>query len=96
MESCKTFTFTRHAIMQMFERDISIKTVKTVVTKGEVIQSYSNDKPYPSSLILGFIKKRPIHVVMAKDDKTGECIIVTAYQPSEKIWKSNFKTRNEN
>jgi len=42
---CESFEFTRHAVQKMFERDISITIVKQVVKKGEVIQSYPNDKP---------------------------------------------------
>ncbi|MCC5904624.1 MAG: DUF4258 domain-containing protein [Balneolaceae bacterium] len=90
---CTFFTFTRHAVMQMFEREISVDDVKKVVTEGEIIQSYPNDKPYPSVLILGFINKRPIHTVVASEQTLGECIIVTAYQPSAKVWEDDFKKR---
>jgi len=91
--NCAFFSFTRHAVMQMFERDISIDDVKMVAKEGEIIQSYADDKPYPSFLILGFINKRPIHVVIASDKTLGECIVVTAYQPSAKVWENDFKTR---
>lgn len=95
MTTCRNFTFTRHAITQMFERSISIEAVKSVVLKGEVIQSYLDDKPYPSFLILGYVDKRPLHVVVANEKSVGECIIVTAYQPSEKVWEDDFKTRTK-
>ena len=93
MISCKTYSFTRHAVLQMFERKISVNDVKSVVKKGEIIQSYPDDKPYPSFLILAHINKRPIHVVLAVDTNVENCTIVTAYEPSSKLWNHNFKTR---
>ncbi|WP_228024518.1 DUF4258 domain-containing protein [cf. Phormidesmis sp. LEGE 11477] len=58
-----------HAIKQMFQRRISKKAVTAVVTNGEVIADYSDDRPYPSCLLLGYVGKRALHVVAAKDVK---------------------------
>lgn len=93
MVSCRTYSFTRHSTVQMFERKISVKNVKTTVKSGEVIQSYPDDKPYPSFLILAFINKDPIHVVVAINKQEEHCIIVTAYKPSGRLWSSDFRTR---
>ena len=90
---CKSYEFTRHAVQKMFERDISIDIVKHVVKKGEVIQSYPYDKPYPSFLILCQINKRPIHTVLAKDEVSKKCIIITAYEPSTELWSNGFRTK---
>jgi len=90
---CESFEFTRHAIQKMFERDISIAIVKQVVKNGEVIQSYPDDKPYPSFLMLCEINKRPIHIVLAKEDIDKKCIIVTAYEPAIELWSNGFRTR---
>ena len=90
---CESLEFTRHAIQKMFERDISIAIVKQVVKNGEVIQSYPDDKPYPSFLMLCEINKRPIHIVLAKEDIDKKCIIVTAYEPSIELWSNGFRTR---
>jgi hypothetical protein len=38
----------------MFERRITAEDVRAVVADGEVIQSYPEDKPYPSRLVLGW------------------------------------------
>ncbi len=59
--------FSNHAAKQMFQRDISVKEVEYVLENGEIIFDYSDDKPYPSSLILGYYIQRPLHVVFSLD-----------------------------
>ena len=49
---------------------------------GEVIKEYPADKPYPGFLVLGYMNKRAIHVVVARNDSDSTCIIVTTYHPS--------------
>ncbi len=85
--------FSQHAIQRMFERDIDEKDILQVIKNGEEIKDYPNDSPYPSKLILGYVKNIPIHIVIAinKEDKCG--IIITTYIPTEKVWCDNFKRR---
>ena len=78
----------------MFRRNISLEEVKFILNTGEVIREYSDDKPYTSFLILGFIDHRPLHLLVAKDSDAGNCIMVTAYEPDKKLWSSDFKTKN--
>lgn len=47
------FTWQRHALERMMERGISRNTVINVLLAGEVIEDYSDDKPFPSALFLG-------------------------------------------
>ena len=89
---CSTIVFSDHAISQMFNRDILVDNVKEVISKGEVIKDYPNDKPYPSYLILDYVTQRPLHLVLAKDD-LDKCIVITVYEPSKEIWAANFKTK---
>ena len=81
-----------HAIERMFQRNISNKDVETAIQKGEIIESYENDKPYPSFLILYTIEKRPIHVVFAYDDNEN-IVVTTTYIPHNTKWENDFKTR---
>jgi hypothetical protein len=67
--------------------------VVSIIEVGQPIQEYADDKPYPSYLMLGYLNQRPLHIVVAKDDIENICIIVTAYQPSNEIWNSDFKTK---
>jgi hypothetical protein len=78
----------------MFKRSISPYEVETTINEGEIIRSYPNDTPFPSCLLLSFVQKRAIHVVVSKDERSGNCIIITAYEPDTSIWAADFKTKN--
>lgn len=81
-----------HAIERMFQRDIYEHQVEEVVERGEIIESYVDDKPYPSFLVLGYCDGLALHVVYAKDEE-GNVIVITAYNPSLSKWQSDLKTR---
>jgi len=88
-----TVIFRIHAIQRMFQRNISEQDVRRILINGETIENYADDKPYPSRLILGWIDKRPIHVVMADNFKNNEIIIITVYEPDTSQWIDDFKRR---
>jgi hypothetical protein len=77
----------------MFERGIRPSEVRTVITSGEVIAEYQDDRPYASYVILSFIKDRPIHAVVAVEPDTLKCYVVTVYPPDPELWSSDFRTR---
>ena len=77
----------------MFEEGISAQEVTAVVRSGTVIRDYPEDRPFPSVLMLGFVRGRPIHVVAALDSEPGVCHIVTAYVPDPERWEEDFRTR---
>lgn len=89
----RRLTFRVHAIRRMFRRSITHDQVRLVLESGQVIEDYPDDTPYPSQLILGWIGTRPLHVVAAYDAKTGEAIIITAYEPDPAQWDSALKRR---
>ncbi len=70
---CIEIMFSRHAVQRMFERGIATKDVRAVIVGGKSIADYPDDKPLPSRLILGFVRNRPIHVVVAFDESNGWC-----------------------
>lgn len=76
----------------MNERDISIKDVKNSIRFGEVIESYENDKPFPSKLSM-YAASKLIHVVYAESEE--EIIIITTYEPSLEKWENDFKIRKK-
>ena len=92
--NCNKILFSDHIISQMFRRNITLEEVKFILNNGEVIREYSDDKPYPSFLILGLIDLRPLHLLVAKDSETGNCVMVTAYEPDKNVWSTDFKTKN--
>ena len=85
--------FRVHAIQRMFERRITEDDVSHVLATGEVIESYENDTPYPSRLILGYCGSRPLHVVVADNQEDRETIVITAYEPEPAQWDSSFRRR---
>ena len=91
--NCATIHYSRHAFERMFERAITTEVIRKVVTKGEIIANYPDDRPFPSALILGFDQARPIHVVAARNATTGECHVVTVYVPDPALWDATFKQR---
>lgn len=90
---CREITFTKHAFERMFSRSISPRDVRNIVVNGETIITYPNDVPFQSTLLLGYLDKRPIHVLVGKDPSTAICYIITVYEPDITIWEDDFKRR---
>ncbi|PPK55359.1 DUF4258 domain-containing protein [Marinobacter persicus] len=93
MMHCTSVTYTSHALRRMFERQLSSEEVVYTLQTGDLVMDYPDDRPYPSQLLLGWVKGRAIHVVVSKNPASGECYVVTAYYPSLEIWNDDFKTR---
>jgi len=91
--NCATILYSRHAFERMFERAVTPDVIRGILAQGEIITNYSDDRPYPSALILGFDRNRPIHVVVARNANTDECIIVIVYVPEPALWDETFKQR---
>jgi hypothetical protein len=87
--------FRVHAISRMFERRIAEEEVRTTLEGGETIESYPNDTPYPSRLMLGWAAGRPIHVVAADNRQDDEVIVITVYEPDPALWEPGFRRRKQ-
>jgi len=87
-----TFIYREHAIQRMFERDILEESVEDTIQNGEIIESYLDDKPYPSFLALELYDK-PLHVVFAKNEEANEIIVITAYYPDSDKWSDDYTKR---
>ena len=92
---CSPLKFSGHAVSRMFKRGIRKEDVVHAVNEGEVIQRYPDDRPYPSCLLLWKASDLVIHVVIVRDDKTGDCYIVTVYKPSLSLWESDYRNRKK-
>ncbi|MFP5469279.1 MAG: DUF4258 domain-containing protein [Alphaproteobacteria bacterium] len=90
---CHTLIFSGHALQRMFARSIAPAEIRAVLESAEIIETYPDDVPYPSSLLLGFTNSQPIHVVIGYDKIIHECYVVTAYRPDPALWDSSFKVR---
>ena len=85
--------FRVHAIQRMFEREISREDMRQVLETGTIIESYPDDEPYPSRLVLGWSGVRPIHVVVADNRDEDEIIVITVYEPDPGRWEPGFSER---
>ena len=83
---CETIFFSGHAMIRMFQRSIGQAEVKEVIQSGEIVVEYPDDEPFPSRLMLGLSVGRTLHVVVAFDDRTKTCYIITAYDPDPALW----------
>ena len=78
--------------VRMYERNIKYSDIKLAIMKGEIIEEYPNELPYPCVLILGYdMTSNPLHVVVGVGDWNIE--IVTVYRPSLERWDVDYKTR---
>ena len=93
MSEAGKIIFRTHAIKRMFQRRVDEKDVRFVLEKGEIIEVYQDDTPYPSRLILGWLESRPLHIVAADNIADNETIVITVYEPELDKWSLNFKRR---
>jgi Domain of unknown function (DUF4258) len=91
----QTLKFSGHAIKRMFEQSIVPTQVVEVLALGIAIAHYPEDQPFPSSLMLGFIQEKPLHVVASLDPALKTCYVITAYWPDEQRWEPDFRTRRQ-
>ncbi len=82
-----------HATVRMTQENISKKEVSHVLDAGKAIENYSDDKPFPSKLILGWVNEKPIHVVIAEDKAKEILYVITVYRPTLNKWKSGYEIR---
>jgi hypothetical protein len=78
----------------MPEHRIRSDQVRQVLERGERIEEYPDDTPFPSYLVLGG-SGRNLHVVAADDAAADETIVITTYEPDPKEWEANLKTRRK-
>jgi hypothetical protein len=83
--------FSKHALEEMEADGISPADVRWVVTHGEVIQEYPDDRPFPSALLLGVVGGHPVHVVVAR--RLTDTLVVTCYRPDPTLWEETFKRK---
>ena len=86
--------FKKHCALRMYERKIYAIEVMEAMQCCKIIEGYPEDYPLPSGLVLGHTQKsRPIHAVVAVDEKEPILWIITAYQPNLLEWDESFEKR---
>ena len=87
--------FRVHAIQRMFERHFNEMDIQECIELAEVIEGYPNDTPYPSRLVMGSVRGRPIHIVLADNAEAKETVVITVYEPDPKQWETDFRRRRK-
>ncbi|MFW6044798.1 MAG: DUF4258 domain-containing protein [Planctomycetota bacterium] len=90
---CGRLRWRNHALRRLLQRGITRVEVREVLLGGQIIEDYPTDTPFPSALLFATVAGRPLHVVVAYDDVSGYCYIVTVYEPDTDYFESDFKTR---
>ncbi|MBI3797083.1 MAG: DUF4258 domain-containing protein [Deltaproteobacteria bacterium] len=73
---------------------ITDQEVYEAICTGEVIETYPDDTPYPSILILGTTTAgRPLHTVCAYDSEHDQAVVVTVYQPDPDRWEDRRRRK---
>jgi hypothetical protein len=85
--------FRDHATRRMMQRGIRARDIRFVLEHGEVIENYPDDTPYPSQLLLGWVRGRPLHVVAAEHLTLPFTFIITVYEPDPNNWEPDFTHR---
>jgi len=92
---CNRIYFSRHAIERMFQRSVSPSAVMRIIQEDDQIAQYPDDQPCPSTLLLGSDNDHPVHVLVAREGHSGDCVVVTVYRPEPAIWNEDFRTRRK-
>ena len=83
-----------HATRRMFQRDIHENDVERILKKGNIIEQYDDDFPFPSVLINGIsVGNVPLHVVVAINSDELKLVIITVYKPHLLKWTDQFSRR---
>jgi len=78
---------TDHADEEARADKLSFDEVFFSVFKGEIIEDYPSDTPYPSCLIHGeTFTGMPVHSVWAFNNDNGWAVLITVYRPDPKRW----------
>lgn len=90
----ENYVVTMHGRRRMGERGILLADVMRAVDQGEIIETYPEDYPFPSCLILGLsIGERWLHAVVSLNE--GRIYLITTYFPSPEEWEPDMKTRRK-
>ena len=88
----KQYLIAYHAKLRLVERFITTIEMENAIINDEIIEEYPGDEPCPSVLILGFIKNKPLHIVIGMCE--DHLRIITVYIPTKEKWIKYRKRRD--
>ena len=75
---------TDHADEEAQSEGLTLEQVFLSLLKGEVVDDYGQDRPYPSWLVLGkTAQQKPVHSVWGCHPKNGWAILLRCTVPAE-------------
>ena len=78
---------TDHADEEAEADHLTFDEIYFSVLRGEVIEDYPTDKPYPSCLIYGqTFSGDPVHSVWAYNKRNRWAVLITVYRPDPGLW----------
>ncbi|NMG83585.1 MAG: DUF4258 domain-containing protein, partial [Methanosarcinales archaeon] len=77
---------TDHADEEMAKDELAYGEVRDAILKDEVIETYADDKPFPSCLVYGKHNEKHIHAVCAYSEKDMIMVLITVYIPDQDKW----------
>jgi hypothetical protein len=81
---------TNHAKDEADNDILKYDQISYSVLRGEIIEDYPLDRPYPSCLIYGRTESDvPVHSVWAFNEGTGYAVLITVYRPDPDKWNEN-------
>lgn len=89
----RTLVYRMHASKRMLQRGIRSTDIEIVAESGEAIETYPEDTPFASRLVLGYASGKPLHVVLADEPGADRTYVITAYYPDSEQWTDDFRRR---
>lgn len=78
---------TDHADEEAQSDRLTLDEICSSVLRGEIINEYPSDRPYPSCLVLGWTPDEdPVHSVWGYNSKNGWAVLITVYRPDPDRW----------
>lgn len=78
---------TDHADEEAQADDLSFDEIFGSIFRGEIIEEYPDDWPYPSCLVYSqTFGGDPVHSVWAYNEENGWAVLVTVYRPDPERW----------
>ncbi len=86
--------FKKHAITRMIERKVKIHELEEALLNCKIIETYLDDKPYESYLVIGYTSEnKPLHAVVAIDNDNKILWVITVYEPDRDKWNEALTKR---
>ena len=93
--SAGRFEWRKHVLQRLTQRGIRQASVVEVLSRGERIEDYPDDRPYPSALFFGWAEGKPLHAVAALDETNEWAYVITVYDPDLEHFEADYKTKRK-